>query len=705
MAKFTLIDAPIEAFDDDCLGIGSYVDAMHRFIKGCETPLTIGIQGDWGIGKTSFLKMLIDKFSKVKGRETRCHTIYFNSWQYSQFGQEQSLSLSILRGIVADLQVMVQKGGDSYAASAKEKAEKFGTFVRTLGSQVIKAQTGVDLKAAKEAVTGTAVAEDIVSMITRTKDQFAELVAAVTAGDGSGDGRPAKLVIIIDDLDRLKPIRALEFLEAVKNFLDVPGCVFLLAVDYSVIQRGMEEKLGRTAQQLQGKSYFDKIIQVPFNMPTGAFNTEGYVMALLGWEKVKGKWSWRGDDAAYLRCNRHPQADDAAFLANVTRLTVGTNPRSIKRSISYATLLKIILLQSSKSKSFQMHDAKLLYALASLQLAWPEVFALLAENPVRETMSRLQNFDVFKEDRGLASLLRRVHNPDEVMSRVSSFLEELIGAIDEDGDGTVSRKEFAVIRDLMKRANLMAVAVEDLDEVWSKFSEMIRTATKLNAVPADVAAGLELLRADQSHWHDRLRLRLIPAGKRLVNVLWGNQQVGSLVTTQKEPLQFYLKCDPDALASDLGQERGCVADVRSEGHWGTGDSKVDLLKLAALPDGIDTLNRIHTVVVGPLEPPVAKAGLVAAYTFDGRRLKKGARVIANVAGDRIREGTGSTVACNIHGERIRDGTGSRVMFNLRGDVIREGTGGRRIARMRDVDDDIDGPGRVVKAALWLYFVR
>ena len=96
---------------------------------------------------------------------------------------------------------------------------------------------------------------------------------------------------------------------------------------------------------------------------------------------------------------------------------------------------------------------------------------------------------------------------------------------------------------------------------------------------------------------------------------------------------------------------------------------------------------------------------MAAYTFDGRRLKKGARVIANVAGDRIREGTGSTVACNIHGERIRDGTGSRVMFNLRGDVIREGTGGRRIARMRDVDDDIDGPGRVVKAALWLYFVR
>lgn len=49
MARFSLIDAPIDKFDDDCLGIGSYVEAMHEFVENCETPLTIGIQGDWGI--------------------------------------------------------------------------------------------------------------------------------------------------------------------------------------------------------------------------------------------------------------------------------------------------------------------------------------------------------------------------------------------------------------------------------------------------------------------------------------------------------------------------------------------------------------------------------------------------------------------------------------------------------------------------------
>ena len=51
----------------------------------------------------------------------------------------------------------------------------------------------------------------------------------------------------------------LELLESIKNFLDVPGCVFVLAVDYEVVQQGMKEKLGVDIQKMSGKSFFDKI--------------------------------------------------------------------------------------------------------------------------------------------------------------------------------------------------------------------------------------------------------------------------------------------------------------------------------------------------------------------------------------------------------------------------------------------------------------
>ena len=281
MAKFSLIDSPITDLDDDSLDISRYVVAMHTFIKGCDTPLTIGIQGDWGIGKTSFLNMLCDKFTKTRGRETRCHTIYFNTWQYSQFKQEETLSLSILQGIVANIEELASEDGKGDREKIVSGAKKFGKFVTSLGNQVVKSQTGVDLAAASKTLGEADDSPELVSLIKEAKSQFEALVNALIESNISD-----KLIIIIDDLDRLKPIRALEFLEAIKNFLDVPGCVFLIAVDYAVIQRGMEEKLGRSAREMQGKSYFDKIIQVPFNMPTNAYKTDSYIMSMLGWVKA-----------------------------------------------------------------------------------------------------------------------------------------------------------------------------------------------------------------------------------------------------------------------------------------------------------------------------------------------------------------------------------------------------------------------------------
>lgn len=93
------------------------------------------------------------------------------------------------------------------------------------------------------------------------------------------------------------------------------------------------------------------------------------------------------------------------------------------------------------------------------------------------------------------------------------------------------------------------------------------------------------------------------------------------------------------------------------------------------------------------------------YKFDGIYLKEGSRVIANVKGHDIREGNGSHMIGNVKGDDIRQGNGSTILFNIRGDDIRQGNGSTRIATMRDVDAAIDGPGKVIKAALWLLLCR
>ena len=56
--KISLIDNPIDGIAQDSLSLAPYAAALATFIYECNTPVTIGIQGDWGIGKTSLLNML-----------------------------------------------------------------------------------------------------------------------------------------------------------------------------------------------------------------------------------------------------------------------------------------------------------------------------------------------------------------------------------------------------------------------------------------------------------------------------------------------------------------------------------------------------------------------------------------------------------------------------------------------------------------------
>ena len=72
--------------------------------------------------------------------------------------------------------------------------------------------------------------------------------------------------MFVDDLDRVAPERAVEILEVLKIFLDIPGLVFMLACDYEVIVTGLAAK-GGLGEDASGRSFFDKIIQVPFQMP------------------------------------------------------------------------------------------------------------------------------------------------------------------------------------------------------------------------------------------------------------------------------------------------------------------------------------------------------------------------------------------------------------------------------------------------------
>ena len=60
------------------LGIGKYVNGLQKFIRHCPTPMSIAVQGDWGTGKTSTIKMVQEQLEKDKDTNNiRC--IFFNT--------------------------------------------------------------------------------------------------------------------------------------------------------------------------------------------------------------------------------------------------------------------------------------------------------------------------------------------------------------------------------------------------------------------------------------------------------------------------------------------------------------------------------------------------------------------------------------------------------------------------------------------------
>jgi NTP pyrophosphatase (non-canonical NTP hydrolase) len=169
-----------------------------------------------------------------------------------------------------------------------------------------------------------------------------------------------KVVFFVDDLDRIDPPTAVEVLEALKNIFDVDNCVFILAIDYDVVIKGLEKKFGKktAANEREFRSFFDKIIQVPFTMPTGAYDIDNLLKVSLN----------------DLGLNVDPELESE--YVKFATLTVGYVPRSIKRYVNSFSLLSRIRPLGAAGKMSELIDF-CLFALLGIQISYPKIYRLI----------------------------------------------------------------------------------------------------------------------------------------------------------------------------------------------------------------------------------------------------------------------------------------------------------------------------------------
>lgn len=161
------------------------------------------------------------------------------------------------------------------------------------------------------------------------------------------------MVFFIDDLDRLEPSTAVELLEVLKLFLDCPHCVYVLAIDYSVVIRGVKAKYGKDFDEEKGRAFFDKIIQVPFQVPVERYDINNFIKSCMNETGITPPSAAK---------------DGIGNVKNYTSLvkhSIGNNPRAIKRLFNAFLLLENILGEESYYKDEKKQI--LLFALQCMQ--------------------------------------------------------------------------------------------------------------------------------------------------------------------------------------------------------------------------------------------------------------------------------------------------------------------------------------------------
>lgn len=360
MSTSSIIDIPKKAGDKDQLGIEAYKNGLTNFIDSAQTPLTIAIQGEWGSGKTSLMNAikhdLCDSNSKF-------HGIWINTWEYSLLTDEYTTMTNIIQGIIASVISELSKDENQDLHALKSKAVNF-----------FKAATRGATKFGANALTAGVAGDATDAFFESTekqsslRDLHSELQEQINISVEKNKDIKGFL-FFIDDLDRINPPVAVQILELLKNIFDLENCIFILAIDYEVVVKGLEPKFGKktTENEREFRSFFEKIIQLPFTMPIGQYRVNDLIIDNL----IKLQYFNDGELT--------PEISDV--IVDISNLTVGSNPRAIKRLLNSLSLVRSIMLAVENESKPTAFEQLINIGVFSIQIAYPLLFRVLERYP------------------------------------------------------------------------------------------------------------------------------------------------------------------------------------------------------------------------------------------------------------------------------------------------------------------------------------
>lgn len=287
--------------------------AAERIVGAKGEPLSLGISGDWGVGKSSMMQLL--RTSLEERDDVNIRFVEFNAWLYQNYDDARAALMETITAAVVD-QALAKK--DTLGEKALKRAASLLGRVKKLrvlgiaGSALFDYMTqgsvtpfvAGGISAVSGLLDGEVTGEDLRKVKELAAEGIKDGKELIKEGDEAevGAETPRKaiqafrddlestlaelditLVVMIDDLDRCLPKTAIATLEAMRLFLFLKHTAFVIAADERMIRQAVRSHFEEVALNDDlVTNYFDKLIQLPIRVPPlGTHEVRAYLMMLF----------------------------------------------------------------------------------------------------------------------------------------------------------------------------------------------------------------------------------------------------------------------------------------------------------------------------------------------------------------------------------------------------------------------------------------
>lgn len=382
----------ISSKEEDALGRRPFIEAVANFIKSQATevnkeekkelrnlgdPLTIGIYGKWGYGKTSVIRCVETEI------KNQFFTAYYNPWMYNN---EEDLIKHLFETIISSVKGTRNKTKRNRLT--KSIGKYFLHFIKGFKADVkfgtnlapIQPTVGVNLQSFADELLKDIDKEETIYDV---KEEINKVLSSLSN----------PIVIFIDDIDRLSKTEIYTLFKTVRLIADFKNIIYVLSFDDEMVAKSIKDKFA-DGNNYDGFSYLEKIIDIPLRLPV--YNKSSIKVYL------RSKIKFNEDSIPYF---------DELFDFVVDEVVA--TPRQCLRVVN-----SVSFLRSSLKHLSNQH----LFILEAIRLNRPDVYNIL--ELYHTYVIRQQNPKYFfnlKKD----VLLREYNGQEDNSNRIAAFMPEL----------------------------------------------------------------------------------------------------------------------------------------------------------------------------------------------------------------------------------------------------------------------------------------